>query len=241
MSIEHNPEYVHHQDPGFAATVREVVFGMEDGMVSTLGAITGIATATASHFTVVLAGAVVISVESIAMAVGSFLSSKSEKEIDERKLEEERIEIQKFRDEEQRELVDMYVADGWPKELAGTMAETAAKDDDLLLKEMAYRELKINPDNLEKPFRNGVLMFFSYIVGGSIPISPYLFLPIHAALATSVIVTLLALFLLGAYTSRYSKRRWWKAGLEMFGLASVAALIGFGVGQLVDAYWPGQL
>jgi vacuolar iron transporter family protein len=241
MPIEHNPDYIHHTDSGNAADIRELVFGVEDGMTSTLGAITGIATATGDHFTVVLAGSVVIAVESIAMAVGSYLSSKSEREIDERKLREERIEIQKFPKEETEEMIEMYIRDGWPKELADTMAHTAAKNEDLLLKEMAYRELHINPDNLENPARNGVIMFFSYIVGGAFPITPYLLLPVYTAIPVSIGVTLIGLFSLGAYTSRFSKRAWWKSGLEMLALASAAAGVGYLVGQLVSSIFPGKI
>lgn len=241
MPVEHNPDYIHHTDSGNAADIRELVFGAEDGMTSTLGAITGIATATGDHFTVILAGTVVIAVESIAMAVGSYLSSKSEKEINERKLTEERIEIQKFRAEETKEMEEMYVRDGWPKDLAKTMSETAAQNDELLLKEMAYRELHINPDNRENPGRNGVIMFFSYIVGGIIPITPYAFLSVSSALPFSIFITLVGLFGLGAYTARFSKRAWWKSGLEMLALASAAAGVGYVVGQVVNFLWPGRI
>lgn len=239
MSIEHNPDYIHHQDPGIAATIREVVFGMEDGMVSTLGAITGIATATGNPFTIILAGLVIIGVESISMAVGSFLSSKSEKEIDEHKLREERIEIEKFPEEEETELYEMYTRDGWPQELAVQMAAAARSNPDIMLTEMAYRELGIVPENLENPFKNGLFMFGSYIIGGAVPLTPYLVLPLSQALPVSIGLTLVGLFVLGAATTKFSKRAWWKAGLEMLALATFAALIGYAIGQIVDMYWPG--
>ena len=96
MPIEHNPDYIHHIKNGSTATFREMIFGMEDGMVSTLGAITGIAAASGSYFAVILAGLVIISVESISMAVGSYLSSKSAKNIEERMLVEEKTELIKI-------------------------------------------------------------------------------------------------------------------------------------------------
>lgn len=237
MPIEHNPDYIHHQDSGISSTIREVVFGMEDGMVSTLGSITGIAAATTDPFTVVLAGVVIICVESISMAVGSYLSSKSEKEIDEHKLHEERIEIEKFPDEEEEELVEMYVAAGWPQDLATTMAATAKANPDIMLQEMAFRELEVIPGGLENPLKNGVYMFVSYVIGGMIPLAPYLLLPLETAFPLSIVVTLIGLFALGAYTTKFSKRQWWKSGVEMFVLATFAALVGFGAGQLVDQVW----
>lgn len=232
--MEKNHEYIHHKNPNIGATIREVVFGMEDGMVSTLGAVTGIAAGTQDHFTVVLSGLVIISVESISMAVGSYLSSKSERSIDERKLEEEAEELVQYPEEEKQELIDMYVTAGWSAPLAKEMAEEASKDKDLFLQEMAYRELKIIPDKLEEPLKNAVAMGVSYVVGGSIPLLPYLLLPLRSAVLVSVIVTLFSLFILGVVTTKFSKRSWWKAGLEMFTLASAAALIGFLVGRAAN-------
>jgi vacuolar iron transporter family protein len=237
MSIEHNPDYIHHQNPGQASFIREIVFGAEDGMVSTLGAVTGIAAATQDLFTTVLSGFVIIAVESISMGVGSYLSSKSEKEIDERKLYEERIELREFPEDERVELEEMYIEDGWPKKLAGEMSLVASQNHDLFLQEMAYRELSIIPDNLEHPIRNGFLMWISYIVGGLIPLVPYLILSFANAIPVSICVTLIGLFVLGSYTTKYTKRSWWKAGLEMLGLASAAAVVGYTVGQAVDIWF----
>lgn len=234
-----NPSFIHHR-PGVwnTSTIREVVFGMEDGMVSTMGAITGIAAGTGNHYVVVLSGLVIISVESISMAVGSYLSNKSEKEIDERKLHEESVEIRELPEEEKIELVEMYRKDGWPAGLSNKMAEAASQDKDLFLKEMAYRELEIIPGKLASPFRNGLAMGVSYIIGGSIPLLPYLFLPlVRSSLVVSVGSTLIGLFILGVLTTKYSHRKWWKAGLEMLLLASVAGGVGFGVGQLAEKFF----
>jgi predicted membrane protein (TIGR00267 family) len=237
MSIEYNPEYIHHQEKKSTSTFREMVFGMEDGMVSTLGAITGIAAATQNHSMIILAGMVIISVESISMAVGSYLSSKSARNIEERKIREEKTELQKFPEDEKKELIDMYVIDGWPQELAKTMAETASKNKKLFLQEMAYRELGIVPEKLENPLKNGLVMWLSYILGGGIPIFAYFFLPVMTAIFASIGLTLFSLFILGVYTTKYSKRSWWRAGLEMFVLAGLAALVGYFVGQLVEKFF----
>ncbi len=234
---DYHKQYLHHQKQVDTSLIREAVFGMEDGMVSTFGAITGIATATQDPFTVTLSGLVIISVESISMAVGSYLSSKSEQSIDKRKLKEERMEIHQYPEEEKEELIGMYVADGWPKVLATEMAETAAKNKELFLKEMAYRELKVFPDVEESPKKNALVMGVAYIIGGSIPLLPYLLLTIGVALPVSIVVTLAGLFFLGVATTRYSHRSWWKAGLEMLTLASLAGAVGYGVGQVVDLYW----
>jgi len=234
MPIEYNPSYLHHIEKGRVRSVRELVFGMEDGMVSTLGAITGIAAATGNHFTVVLTGFVIIAVESISMAVGSYLSSKSVRAIEDRKLSEEKIELEKFPEEEKKELIEMYVRDGWSPLLAKQMTDEAAQNKKLFLQEMAYRELCIIPEHLEEPWKNGAVMLISYLVGGAIPLLPYLPFTIARALPISIIITFIALFGLGVFTTRHSKRAWWKAGFEMLALAGLAAVVGYAVGQVVE-------
>ncbi len=212
------------------------MFGAEDGMVSTLGALTGIAVGTQNHLTVVLSGLVIVAVESISMAVGSYLSAKSVTDLNQRKLHEERHELRTYPDAEKKELREMYIRDGWPKTMARTMAETASQDKHLFLTEMAYRELHISAGAVENPTRNAFSMLFSYILGGIIPVIPYFFLPINTGLKVSVIATLLGLFILGVMTTRFTKRTWWKAGLEMLGLASLAAIIGYAIGRFIEPF-----
>ncbi len=233
MHHHQNSQFIHHKKNINTALIREAVFGMEDGMVSTFGAVTGIAAATANPFTVILSGSILIAVESISMAVGSYLSSKSEKAIDDRKIAEETLEIKQFPEEEKKELVGMFVVDGWPKKFAIEMAEVASKNKKILLKEMAYRELKVFPDHQESPLKNALVMGLSYIVGGLIPLIPYFLFVLPYSLYFSLPVTLIGLFSLGALTTRYSKRPWWRVGFEMLILGAVAALVGYFVGQAI--------
>lgn len=234
MIVPHTTEYIHHQNPNLGAKIREAVFGVEDGMVSTLGAVTGIAAATQDLFTIFLSGFVLVAVESISMAVGSYLSSKSERAVDERKLAEEQAELKDFPEEERQELLEMYVKDGWPPPLARSMAQAASNNKHLFLQEMAYRELKIIPENLEQPFSNAFIMGIAYLLGGAVPLIPYFFLSIGSAISVSILTTLAGLFIVGVATTRFSHRSWWKAGLEMLILAGVAAAVGYGVGQAAE-------
>lgn len=233
MSDYHyNPDYIHHRNPALRSTLRELVFGIEDGMVSTMGAVTGIATGTGNQTIVVISGLVIIAVESISMAVGSYLSNKSEAEMNQRIMSEEKQEIHDEPREEKEEMRRLFMADGWPEELAVSMAERTGRDKKLMLKEMAYRELRIIPDAPGSPLKQGFTMLFSYLAGGIIPLAPFLFFNIQSALLISVSTTLIGLFALGAFTTRYSRRSWWKAGLEMLVLAGAAAGVGYFVGRL---------
>ncbi|PIR03433.1 MAG: hypothetical protein COV60_00270 [Candidatus Magasanikbacteria bacterium CG11_big_fil_rev_8_21_14_0_20_43_7] len=234
----YNPTYLHHKKKGYGDTLRELVFGMEDGMVSTMGAITGIAVGSGDHFIVVLSGFVIIAVESISMGVGSYLSNKSEDEMEKRILAEEQEEILNTPKEEQEELVELLVTDGWSRALSVRMADEAVQKPALMLREMAYRELHIIPHKEGHPIKNGLVMFGSYIAGGIVPLVPYLVFanPVQT-IPISVGVTVLGLFILGVYTTRFSLRTWWKGGLEMLVLASLAGVVGYLVGHYAQVFF----
>ncbi|MBL7045867.1 MAG: VIT1/CCC1 transporter family protein [Parcubacteria group bacterium] len=233
----YNPKYIHHKGRGVVGNISQVVFGLQDGMVSTLGAITGVAIGSGEHYIVLLAGVAIISVESVSMGVGEYISSRSEKKVMERILAEEREEIKKYPEEEHSELEDLFVRDGWPKELSKTMANTARENPELMLAEMAYRELNIASSELEHPVRNGAFMFFAYIGGGLIPLLAYFFLPISNAILISVPMTLVALFVLGAGLTKYTKQSWLKNGLHMFVFGGAALAIGLVVGVVMRTYF----
>lgn len=231
----YNPEYIHHQDSGWLPYIREIVFGLQDGMVSTLGALTGIAIGSQDLFTVILAGFVVILVEAVSMSIGSYVSTLSEAEIEERILEEEREEIEMHPEEEQEELRLMYIRDGWSDDMARKMAEEAGMSKELMLREMSHRELDIVIDEPSEPVKNGLVMFFSYAVGGTIPLASYFIFPLQTAIIISVASTLVVLFILGASITKFTKRNWFKAGLRMFLLASVALGAGYLIGSFADS------
>lgn len=229
-------KYQHSSNTSIGSTIREVVFGMEDGMVSTLGAITGIAIGSQDHFTVVFAGVVLIAVESISMGIGSYLSNRSEYEVNQQRISEEKEEIEHFEELEKQELLGLFKRDGWPNELAIEMTEVASKNPDLMLNEMIYREHGFDDKSASSALKNGVFMFVSYIFGGFFALSAYFILPINSAMPTSIAVTLLSLFGLGAFTTKYSKATWWKAGSRVLLLGVVALLAGFFIGKMAQGF-----
>lgn len=233
-SIYHyHPDYIHHNPSLLDGVVREVVFGLEDGMVSTLGAITGIAVGSQHQGTVILAGFVIIAVESISMGIGSYLSSKSEEDVRDRKLMEEQKEIKEHPAEEEQELKRLYTDDGWPEKLAHEMARAASERPDLILKEMALRELHIFPHRGSNSLKEGLIMFASYVVGGCVPMLSYFLLPIKTATPLSIAITLIGLFTIGGLTTKLTKQPFIRSGIRMLVVGSIALGVGFVVGILV--------
>jgi predicted membrane protein (TIGR00267 family) len=216
--------------------IRDGVFGTQDGLVSTLGALTGIAAGTQSQAAVVIAGCVIVAVESLSMAAGSYLSSKSQREYLERLLREEEEEIANEPEKEHQEIWEMYRSRGYTDDEIAVIARRLMSDPKLLLEDMAHKELGISPATLEEPLGNAFVMGAAYVVGGLVPIAPYLFLPLHGAMPVSVIGTLAVLFLFGGLKGRIVKQSWWRSGLEMLSVAGLAALAGFLIGRVASRF-----
>lgn len=217
--------------------LREAVFGTQDGLLSTLGALTGIAKGTQSASAVVIAGVVIVVVESLSMAAGSYLSSKSQREYLERLLAEEEEAIRRDPEGERRELREMYRARGYNDEEIAILTRRLFSNKRWLLEEMAHKELGIVPEQLEEPLGNAVVMGSAYVLGGAIPVLPYFFLPLQFAMGVSIAAASIALFGVGALKGRFVRRSWWRSGLEMLGIAGSAAVIGYWVGILASGWF----
>jgi predicted membrane protein (TIGR00267 family) len=231
----YNPNFLHHQHSFVYLYGREIVFGMQDGMVSLLGALTGVAVGSKDHFTVVLSGLSIIFTAALSMAIGTYNSLATERKIEKRILEEEKEEIEKSLVAEKEEVEELFIDDGWPKEVAKKMAEYAARDNRLMLREMAYRELGI-VSKKSRPIQKSIVMFFSWMLGGLFPLLPYLFLSITVAITVSVVMTLAGLFILGAVMSKFTKQRIVTAGLEIVLIGGAAMVSGLIIGHLVDLF-----
>lgn len=232
-SYKKNKTYPHHGQAQTLEVFKEVFFGIEDGMVSTLGSITGIAIGSNNKEIVILAGVVIIAVESISMGIGSYLSNYSQGEIEEEEKKEEREELRKFPEEEKEELYKSYLKTGWSNSLAEQMTEEASKNKELMLKEIITHELKIPDKQESSPILGGVSMFLSYILGGIIPLFSYTLLPIENAIPVSIVTTLLGLFLLGAGTAKFTKQPILKSSLRVLIIGGIALVIGLLAGMWI--------
>jgi len=213
--------------------IRNVVFGVEDGLISTLGVLTGIASGSNNRAIVILSGFVVVVVESLSMSVGAYLSSKAEKQAEEKLIKEELGEIRKKPAQERKELISFYKERGFEKKEIDLIVKRVMSSEKLLLEEMANKELGIVLKKYENPVKSSVYMFFSYMIGGIVPVVPYFFLPIKSAILISIIFTCIGLFILGYYKGYLTKISKVLSGLEMFAIAAIVALIGYAIGSLV--------
>ena len=138
-------------EKSLAGAIRELVFGAEDGLVSILGLVTGVAAGTTSSAIVFLAGAAGALSGAISMAAGNYLGVKSHIEVLQRLLQEEEREIRERPEHERAELVDYYRERGLTPEEIQTVVPAIERNRELLMEEMAMHELGICPAELKSP------------------------------------------------------------------------------------------
>jgi len=215
--------------------MRQLIFGLEDSLVSTFGAITGVAAGSGDSFVVILTGMVIIFVESLSMGVGAYLSAKSESEVIEEVARKEKELISKDIEGEKEEIRAYLKKHGFKKDEIEPIVERLVKNRKLLFEEMMLHEYKMVSEPRQISINRGFVMWLAYIGGGIFPVVPYLFFPIGQAIYYSLFFTLVVLFAVGAYKTKFTGISWWKSGLEMAALSLLAGGIGFLVGRVVAA------
>jgi VIT1/CCC1 family predicted Fe2+/Mn2+ transporter len=213
--------------------VRDMIFGANDGLVSTLAFVAGVVGAITNPSIVLLAGVAELFAGTISMAVGSYQSSKSELEVLERESQRKQVKKGKTPEEEREELIKFYEAEGFKRGEAEAIADRIAKEKELPLQATTIEQLGLAPKELGKPVKAGVLCGVSFGLAALVPILPFaLPIGIWDALIASVIGTVATLFGVGAMKTIFSRRSWVRSGLEMMGIGASAAAITYVIGTL---------
>jgi vacuolar iron transporter family protein len=221
--------------------IREIVFGAQDGLVSTLAVVATVAGATNDQLAILIAGFASAIAGIFSMAVGEYLGSKSQVEIFGSWIDEERREVQTRPMESEAELAYLFIEEGMPELDAREAAGIIGRHPDSLLATMVSKELGLIHDEHDEtsgsPLRGSLFMGASFALGGIVPIVPFLFGADLVALGWSTLATGAALFALGAAKSRWTQRSWFWSGLEILSLAAVAGVVGYLIGGVL----PGML
>ncbi|HEY5258482.1 MAG TPA: VIT1/CCC1 transporter family protein [Candidatus Baltobacteraceae bacterium] len=215
--------------------VREIVFGAQDGILTTMGIVTGLGAATGNHATVVISGALALLAGALSMGVGEFQGSKSERDVVQASIEMERREMEENPQDEFAEQVAYYKTKGFSADEAHTIVSRLTKNPEIYLYEMMRDEFGIDPRIAEdSSVRPAIAMALAYSVGSVLPIVPYA-LPISslAALGVSVALALAGLFAIGCYAGWLSGRRPILRGLEIVGYGTIVFAISLAAGHFI--------
>lgn len=213
--------------------LRAAVFGANDGLISNLSLILGMAGAAPDHTVIVLTGIAGLIAGAFSMAAGEYVSVRSQREMYEHQIALERDEFQTYPDEEVAELALIYVHRGMQREEAVALARRLLSDPKIAIETLARDELGLNPDELGSPWAAATSSFASFAVGAVVPLLPYLFLDENPALFAAIAVTGLALFAVGATISLFTGRKAISSGVRMLLIGAAAGGLTFGIGRLL--------
>jgi len=183
--------------------IREIVFGFEDSLVSTLGVLTGVAAGTQNVKIVIIIGCVLIAVEALSMAAGSYLSSKSAQEVFENRKRQDGSRMLQTRLNDSESIEDALKAKKFSKLQIAKILDALSSERTLWIKEVQRCEYRFAPAVSASPIIAGLVMGVFYLFGGLFPLVPYFFFSVTDAIIPSVGATIFGLFMLGFAKAKF--------------------------------------
>jgi VIT1/CCC1 family predicted Fe2+/Mn2+ transporter len=215
--------------------LRAAVLGANDGLVSNLLLVMGVAGAAPGRDVVLLAGLGGLLAGAISMALGEWISVRSSAEAFARQVAIEREELEANPEEEEEELFLIYRAKGLNETDARAMAERIIANHDIALDTLTREELGMSESEAGNAWVAGGTSFLTFGAGAILPILPWLFVGGAAGLSASAVLSALGLFLTGAITTLFTGRSIAFSGARMVLFGAVGAVVSFGVGGLIGA------
>lgn len=227
---------VPHIEKHFTAgeTVRDIVIGMSDGLTVPFALAAGISGAVAANNLVITAGLAEIAAGSIAMGLGGYLAAKSDAEHYESEKRREFDEVKEKPRFETEEVREVFTAYGLTDEQIEPITEAFRRNPKNWVEFMMRFELGLEEPNPKRALQSAITIAVSYIVGGMIPLAPYIFIAqTHEALKLSVVVTILALFVFGFVKGRFTGANPLKSAIQTALIGGIAAGVAFALAKLI--------
>jgi len=214
--------------------LRAAVLGANDGLVSNLSLVMGVAGATMENRTVLITGLAGMLAGAISMALGEWLSVQSSRELYHHQLRVESDEIEQAPEEEAEELALIYEARGLGKEQAKLLADQIMLDKNSAIETLAREELGIDPKELGgSAWQAALTSFILFTVGAIVPVVSFTFLLGINAVVVSILLSTVGLFILGAVITLFTGRPVLYSGIRMVVFGLLAAAVTFGIGRLI--------
>jgi VIT1/CCC1 family predicted Fe2+/Mn2+ transporter len=222
-----------HRGLGAGNALRAAVLGANDGLVSSFGLMMGVAGAQFEPQTMLLTGLAGILAGAGSMAMGEWISVQSARELYTRQIVAERQELIEAPEEEVEELSLIYQDKGMTPEQARALAERLMTDRDRALDTLAREELGIDPDELGgSAYTAALSSCLLFALGALPPVLPFAFLAGWVAVITSVLLSIVGLFLIGASITLFTGRDVAYSGVRQVVIGLAAAALSYGLGTL---------
>lgn len=215
--------------------LRDMIFGANDGVVTAIGFLVGLAGSVAQQSIIVIAGALTIVAGAASMALGNYLAVKSQIEFYEQMERIEKWEIENKPEVERDEIREIYTNLGFDKSSVETLTKKVTSDRDLWLRVMMRDELGLVRE--ESPAIAGILIGVFYLLGGIPPLLPFIFFePVARALVMSIFVAVLVMGLIGCMRWFLNRGSFGRKIAETIIIGLVAAAIGFVAGEVLHFF-----
>jgi vacuolar iron transporter family protein len=212
------------------AWLRPAVFGGLDGLVSNIALIAGVGASGAKPETVILAGVAGLVAGAFSMAIGEYVSVKTQKEQLQSEMVVEQAAHSRNPKGEQAELAQSFMEMGLSEKTALIAAKEVHENPTRAAKLHVTYELGLDPTVAASPMWAAVSSFLTFSVGAAVPLIPYMlgFTTLWFGLASGGVGLLIA----GALASRFTRRPWWLGSLRQFALGALAVAATYAVGLL---------
>jgi VIT1/CCC1 family predicted Fe2+/Mn2+ transporter len=216
-------------------TVRDVVIGMADGLTVPFALAAGLSGTVASTAVVVIAGLAEIAAGSIAMGLGGYLAARTDRDhyLAERAREiRETVEIP---EKEHEEVAEVFRGYGLSEQQIAPVVTAVCSDQKRWVDFMMRFELGFEEPDPQRARNSAVTIALSYIVGGMIPLAPYMLIArLSTALSVSVAVTLAALFVFGYGKGKITGISPFRGGLQTVVVGGLASAAAYGLARLIS-------
>ncbi len=218
---------------GEGGTLRAAVLGVNDGLVSNFSLVMGVAGGVTNPDIVVLAGVAGLVAGAFSMAAGEYVSMRSQRDVFENLIEQERTELALWPEEERQELAEIYESKGLTAEEAQRVAARIMIKPDVALDTHVREELGLDPDDLGSPWGAAFSSLTAFTVGALVPIAPYLLGAGDLAFSLSAVFSAGALVVVGAGLAWFSGVNPLWGGARMLLMGGMAAAVTFAIGSLI--------
>jgi VIT1/CCC1 family predicted Fe2+/Mn2+ transporter len=216
-------------------TVRDVVIGMSDGLTVPFALAAGLSGAVAAARIVVTAGLAEVAAGSIAMGLGGYLAARSDAEHYASELAREEQEIVEMPDAEEKEVSDILQSYGVGADDAAIVVRAMRQRPATWRDFMMRFELGLEAPDPKRALRSALTIAASYVVGGLVPLVPYMAAAtVREALAISIAVTLLALFIFGYVKGRFTGARPFRSAVQTVFIGGLAAAAAFAIARAIS-------
>lgn len=213
--------------------IRQLVFGSLDGLLVPLGVVSGVAGGTGSVRAVLVAGVAEAFAGALSMGAGEFISGRAEAQVQQTEVRKELEELREHPAFELREMAELLEHEGIAPEDATRIAQTLARYPHAYQKTMVEKELGLQLDTRTVRVPEALTIGASYIVGSIFPLIAYFFFPLKVALPLSLVLTLIALIIVGVIKGNLANLNLARSVLEVVIVGGLSALGGYVLGNVI--------